>query len=160
MTFICGVPSAELPPSSNSVVILRWLCPLCSDQDQMPGEECGLCLGRGAITQDTADTWLTMAEPGDPPLRPAPVPPAVMRSPCRDCAFRPGAPEEDEQPPVERPFYCHHGMPVVNGAYAPTAWADGKPLGAMVCRGWWAAATGEPLPAEAYRPANDGWGRP
>ncbi|MGI5285318.1 hypothetical protein ACQEVF_18560 [Nonomuraea polychroma] len=50
-------------------------------------------------------------------------------------------------------------MPVVDGAYPPTAWADGKPLGALVCRGWWNAAAGLPAPAEPYRPARDGWGQ-
>jgi hypothetical protein len=82
-----------------------------------------------------------------------------MPAPFADCALRPGSPEEDEPPPLERPFYCHHGLPVIGGAYAPTAWADGKPLGALVCRGWWNAATGQELPAEPYRPARDGWGK-
>ncbi|WP_344897942.1 hypothetical protein [Nonomuraea antimicrobica] len=50
-------------------------------------------------------------------------------------------------------------MRVVNGSYAPAAWFDGRPLGALVCRGWWNAVTGLAWLAEPYRPARDGWGR-
>ncbi len=153
----CG-PRAELAPSRDGLVILPWICPMCSGHgrcDSLAGRRCLDCDGRGAITDEAAKIW---AEVENAQLRPAPTPPAVMKKPCGDCAFRPGAPEEEARPSLERPFYCHHGMPIVRGSYAPTAWARGMPLGAMVCAGWWAAATGKDLPARAYRAADDGWG--
>ncbi|WP_433382761.1 hypothetical protein [Streptosporangium sp. CA-115845] len=154
--FICGGGAqAEVAPARVGVVILAWICPSCDGaglwDDRLP---CEMCSGRGAVDDDTLGEW-DRAE-----VRPAPIPPAVMRKPCADCAYRPGAPEADELPPTDAPFFCHHGMPVVNGAYAPTAWADGRPLGAMVCRGWWEATTRQHLHdvLKAYQAARDGWG--
>ncbi|KAA9379610.1 hypothetical protein F5972_08110 [Microbispora cellulosiformans] len=72
--------------------------------------------------------------------------------------YREGAPEE-EPPPLDRPFYCHATMPVVDGEYAPVAWYKGVPLGALVCAGWWRAVTDQPLDPAPYTPSNDGWGQ-
>ncbi|GAA3722757.1 hypothetical protein GCM10022224_104460 [Nonomuraea antimicrobica] len=158
--FICGGHfSPEVPPSGVGVVILPWQCPLCEGEGRWgDGSACVLCDGRGAITAEAAADWLK-GEPEVSELKRSPVPPGVMRKPCGDCALRPGSPEEDEPPSPERPFYCHFGMRVVNGSYAPAAWFDGRPLGALVCRGWWNAVTGLAWLAEPYRPARDGWGR-
>lgn len=153
---LCGGASTPETAPGTGLVILPWQCPLCEGQGRWgSGERCMECHGRGAITREEADVW---RQTEGVTLTPTPVPPGVMRAPCADCAFRPGAPEEDERPPMDRPFYCHHGMPIVDGAYAPVAWADAKPLGALVCRGWWDAATGKDLPVQDYRPARDGWG--
>lgn len=111
------------------------------------------CLGRGCITAEHA-AELGGVDVGG--LKRVPDPPGVMRSPCRDCAFRPGSPESGKPPPLDRPFYCHKGMPVVAGRYAPVAWSGGVPLGALVCAGWWAAVTGQPLPEVEYQPSRDG----
>lgn len=85
----------------------------------------------------------------------APRPPAVMRTPCADCAFRPGSPELEEagaRLPEDEPFFCHQGLPVsADGRYQPVAMFRGLPLGAMVCAGWWAMTTGEQLPDRPYR---------
>lgn len=85
----------------------------------------------------------------------APRPPGVMRTPCADCALRPGSPELENagvQLPDDEPFFCHQGLPMnAVGAYTPVAMFRGLPLGAMVCAGWWALKTGEPLPATPYR---------
>ncbi|MDT0435661.1 MULTISPECIES: hypothetical protein [Streptomyces] len=78
-----------------------------------------------------------------------------MRTPCADCAYRPGSPEREAlgaQLPENEPFFCHQGLPIsATGAYTPVATFRGLPLGAMVCAGWWAAQTGEPLPGKPYR---------
>lgn len=85
----------------------------------------------------------------------APRPPAVMRTACADCAFRSGSPELEQTGaclPVDEPFFCHQGLPLsADGHYQPVATFRGLPLGAMVCAGWWAARTGEQLPARPYR---------
>lgn len=72
-----------------------------------------------------------------------PRPPAVMRSPCGDCAFRPGSPEREYDDTLAKhcvrdiPFWCHKGLPVVDDGYRPNAWIGDMPLGALVCSGWW-----------------------
>lgn len=150
-------PRTELAPSATDMIVLPYICPMCEGDgrcESLAGR-CPECDGRGAISNQAAEIWADVA---DVQLKRAPTPPAVMRSPCGSCAFRPGAPEEDEPPSLEQPFYCHTGMPVVSGSYAPIAWAKGMPLGAMVCAGWWAAVTDKDLPARAYRAATDGWG--
>jgi hypothetical protein len=85
----------------------------------------------------------------------APRPPAVMRTPCADCAFRPGSPELEEagaRLPEDEPFFCHQGLPIsADGRYQPVATFRGLPLGAMVCAGWWALRTGSQAPAQPYR---------
>ncbi|MEU9887934.1 hypothetical protein [Sphaerisporangium sp. NPDC051011] len=154
MATVCG-PRAEVAPSPDDVVIYPWVCPVCDGDGQAAGlPTCPECGGRGALTAEIGRIW---ADAGAE-LRPTPTPPAVMGKACGSCAFRPGAPEEDAQPPLDKAFFCHTGMPVVDGSYAPVAWAKGMPLGAMVCAGWWAAVNDRRLPDAPYRPARDGWG--
>lgn len=150
-------PRAELAPSATDLVILPWVCPMCEGDGRVESlaGACPECDGRGGITHQAAWIW---ADVEGAELRPTPTPPAVMKHPCGSCALRPGSPEEDAPPPLDKPFFCHTSMPVVRGGYAPAAWAKGMPLGYMVCAGWWDAATGKDLPARAYRAANDGWG--
>jgi hypothetical protein len=145
--------------------ITPYLCP-------MPGCVGGLIsVGDGIVDRclHCAGSSLT-----DDPLGGAdraPRPPGVMRTPCADCAFRPGSPELDNdrvQLPEDEPFFCHQGLPVsADGRYQPVAVFRGLPLGAMVCAGWWAVRTGEQQPAVPYREVplgEDGvdrrWGTP
>lgn len=131
----------------GELLILPFKCPFCvggigpSVGDGV--ERCMHCSGVG-LTDDPC---------GD--AERAPRPPGVMRAPCGDCAFRPGSPELEAngaQLPDEEPFYCHQGLPIsAYGAYTPVATFRGLPLGAMVCAGWWALKTGDPLPARPYR---------
>jgi hypothetical protein len=85
----------------------------------------------------------------------APRPPGVMPGACGDCAYRQGSPELEEGGaalPERAPFWCHLGLPVsADGRYQPVATYRGLPLGQMVCAGWWALTTGEPLPERPYR---------
>jgi hypothetical protein len=84
-----------------------------------------------------------------------------MRTPCVDCAYRPGSPEDDpdsERPDsAEHPFFCHHGMHRIDDGdgdvgYVPAAWAGGLPLGYMVCAGWWdSVVEGGPAPERQFR---------
>lgn len=154
--FICGGSQAGAAPG-DALAFFPWVCPSCDGQGVWPDAlRCEMCQGRGAVDDETLGDW-DRSE-----LKRTPAPPGVMKAACRDCAFRPGSPEdqgEGNAPAAVQPFFCHHGMPVVNGEYSPTAWFGGRPLGALVCAGWWAAHTGQPLPDEPYRPANDGWGK-
>jgi hypothetical protein len=104
------------------------------------------------------DLWNEYPPGVEPPItaaRPLPRPPAVMRRPCVDCAYRPGSPEEETRPAGEHPFYCHHGMLRAEEdgqvGYLSAASFGGQTLGGFVCAGWWALVTGEPLPAEPFR---------
>lgn len=141
------------------VTIFRWICLPedlggCDGTGRDPaGGRCPQCHGAGMLTADDI---------GDPDmyagrLRPAPTPPAVMRRPCGDCALRPGSPEEERgaeryEHPVRSdvPFFCHHGMwrreAGEGGSYESPAYVGQLPLGAMLCAGWWALATGAPMP--------------
>jgi hypothetical protein len=145
------------------VTIHRWVCPVC-DGDGRAGDggRCHFCAGYG-LTNDIRDP---AAWPG---LRAAPRPPAVMRSPCVDCAYRPGSPEDPgpygeeidcgnasfRRPDASTPFFCHHGMHRVGDGYESPAYVGTLPLGAMVCAGWWARALDEELPDEHLRPFRD-----
>lgn len=155
------------PAGRPPVVIYRYLCPWCDPAGPFnPGGQAGNapdgarcldCHGRGVLTaEDVRDP--SVFEAGE--LREVPRPPAVMRSPCVDCAYRPGSPESDTHPdmlgvPVRPdaavPFFCHHGMVRVGDGYESPAYVGTLPLGAMVCAGWWALARGEVLPVEAFR---------
>jgi hypothetical protein len=155
------------PQTRPKVVIYKYLCPYCDPAGPMnPGGVAGRvgdrvcvdCSGAGVLTADQVPDPSVFG-PGE--LREIPRPPAVMRRPCTDCAYRPGSPESDTHPdmlgvPVrpdaEVPFFCHHGMVRVGeNSYEASAYVGTLPLGAMVCAGWWALATGEPLPDGAYR---------
>lgn len=145
-------------PRVEGVRIDYYLCPVCEEGRWASGERCLSCAGSG-FTSDVGG-W-----PEEELVR-APRPPAVMKSPCGDCAFRPGSPEREEDPELtehcqrDRPFWCHKGMPVVNGSYTPTAWIGSIPLGSLVCSGWWdwretgqlpTVACGPELPAKPLR---------
>lgn len=127
----------------SELVITPWKCPFCVAGLIGTDERCIHCAGTG-LTDDPC---------GD--AERAPRPPGVMRTACADCAYRQGSPELENaaaQLPDAEPFYCHQGLPVsATGAYTPTAMFRGLPLGAMVCAGWWAVQTGEPLPEREFR---------
>jgi hypothetical protein len=121
------------------------------------------CAGRAMAQQCTCWTPLLSVEPTTDLQE---GPPAIQPEMCGDCAYRKGSREDQE---AERPdysrrerFYCHAGMPAVNGWRHPSiaatlvlddqeadykpvrsgdrAWqADGAP--AFLCAGW-AAAVG------------------
>jgi len=88
-----------------------------------------------------------------------PRPPAVMKSPCIDCAYRVGSPEHEvvtAPPPegtVHEPFYCHHGALLDgDGVYRYTAHHGNEPLGYMLCAGWWETTVErKPAPTGPYR---------
>jgi hypothetical protein len=132
----------------NDLRITPYTCPLCigglmpSLEDEGT-EKCHHCAG----------TSLTKDPLGHAEL--APRPPAVMRTPCADCAFRRDSPELNGAGftlPTDEPFYCHQGVPIdASGRYQATASFRGLPLGLMVCAGWWAFKTGQPLPTTPYR---------
>jgi hypothetical protein len=146
------------------VVIYKWFCPWCDPQGPMnpggvvgrvggpDGEKCRDCLGRGVLTEDEIRDPSAF---GAGELREVPRPPAVMRSPCVDCAYKPGSPESPEgvsyRPDAAVPFFCHHGMVRVGDGYEAPAYVGTMPLGAMVCAGWWALATGGALPTAPFR---------
>jgi len=142
-------PDAARHTPPSSLHITPYVCPhlgciggLISDGDGGV-DRCLHCAGSG-LTDDP----MGGAER-------APRPPGVMRAPCADCAYRCGSPELENQGvqlPEDEPFFCHQGLPLsAAGRYEPVATFRGLPLGAMVCAGWWAARTDEPLPAKPYR---------
>jgi len=143
---LCGSGRFVVGPPPKAVVN-RWMCPWCQGPNAVfvDGEPCMHCHGEH-VTNDVGG-W------DEADLTPAPRPPAVMRNPCVDCAYRPGSPEQDSgaAPGPDTPFYCHHGLVREGDGYITTATVGTLPLGAMVCAGWWALATGEPLPAAAFR---------
>jgi hypothetical protein len=142
-----GVQSAKKFPT---VTILRWICPVCDGDGTWSDGRCMHCAGNG-LTNDVAG-W------DESELKPAPRPPALMTRPCADCAYRPGSPEQESgsvKLPTDEPFYCHHAMPLIRGTYVPTATIGELPLGAMLCAGWWAQATGQPAPDKPYREPAD-----
>lgn len=102
------------------------------------GERCMQCTGFG-LTEEQPDPEIWGADK----VRRAPRPPAVQSGMCRDCAYRQGAPEEESPPPLDRPFYCHHGAAATQDDYTPPVMYDGMPIGEKVCAGWWRAVTGE-----------------
>lgn len=134
-SFGCGGP----PPPGAGLHVLPWVCPLCEGTGQWSdGDRCAECTGRGLLAdKPDPETWEGYT------IRRAPRPPAVAPAKCRDCAFRPGSPEAEAPPPLDRPFYCHHGtQPTAYGYSAPIMF-DGAPIGERVCAGWWEAVTGE-----------------
>lgn len=134
--------------STSELHITPFKCPFCVgglvlDNDGKQIERCLHCSGSGLTDQPCGDAER------------APRPPGVMRVPCADCAFRAGSPELEAngvQLPEGEPFFCHQGVPIsASGSYTPVAMFRGLPLGLMVCAGWWAQQTGEPLPGKPYR---------
>lgn len=132
---------------TSDLFITPYKCPFCV------GGLAAVLGGGGERCHHCSGTGLTDNPCGDADR--APRPPGVMRTPCGDCAFRPGSPELENagaQLPDEEPFYCHQGLPVsALGAYTPVATFRGLPLGAMVCAGWWALKTDETPPTKPYR---------
>lgn len=132
----------------SDLQIHPYVCPLCVGglTTSWDGRETIACL-------HCSGTGLTDDPCGE--ARRAPRPPGVMRTACADCALRRGSPELEDSGarlPEDGPFWCHQGLPVsATGRYEPVAMCKGQPLGAMVCAGWWALKTGEPLPAAEYR---------
>jgi hypothetical protein len=139
----CGGPT----PNTSTVTFYPFVCPYCKGSGSWSeGERCMNCHGYG-LTDDVRG-W----EEGE--ITRAPTPPAVMRAPCVDCAYRPGSPEAEHAtaPGATQPFYCHHGLFRQDDGYVSAANLDnGLPLGAMVCAGWWALASGQPLPEREFR---------
>lgn len=140
--------AARGPATPEGLRIHPWICPMCTGGltttwDGTTVTTCLHCSGSG-LTDDPCG-----------PAELAPRPPAVMRTACADCALRRGSPELENAGvglPYEEPFYCHQGLPVsATGRYQSVATFRGMPLGAMVCAGWWALRTGQPMPAAAYR---------
>lgn len=169
MTRALGMPrhATVRTPGRPAVVINRYRCPWCdpdgpfNDGGQAgrvgDGSRCPDCHGSGVLTADRVPNP-GVFEPGE--LQELGRPPAVMKRPCSDCAYRPGSPEDDTHPdmlgmPVrpgpDVPFFCHHGMVRVGDGYESIAYVGTLPLGAMVCAGWWALAMGDPLPDKAFR---------
>jgi hypothetical protein len=146
--YMCG--NGQLSTGKpGQAVVYRWMCPYCEGTgrwgDGSDSEVCRHCAGT-RVTNDVSgwdESYLTRT----------PRPPAVMRSPCVDCAYRPGSPEQEAgiAPGPETPFYCHHGMIRDGDGYITPAYVGNLPLGAHVCAGWYALATGEPLPDAAFR---------
>ncbi|BDT39521.1 hypothetical protein [Streptomyces yaizuensis] len=137
-----------------TVTIYAYRCPYCDDGDM--GDSVGRCLhcaGAGRITRDDA------AGIPEQDLVRLPVPPGVAKRACGGCATRPGSPEREDgrDPGEDMPFWCHVGMGhAYGGEYRPAGFVTGPggeefPLGALVCAGWWAKATGSPMPREEFR---------
>lgn len=163
--FVCG-DDRPAPVQQLRVRLTPFVCPWCRGTGRWAsGERCGDC--SDGLTDDPdvgVDLASDLPDGVEPPeLAPAalPRPPAVMRSPCTDCAFRPGSPEDlggDGMASVslDRPFFCHHGMSTKTADpvdYAAAAWIGGMPLGYFVCAGWWQVCIdGQAPPVEPYRP--------
>jgi len=147
MIHLCGSGRASVGPSPKAR-IYPYACPFCDGGELVAGpdpEPCLHCHGTG-VTDDVKG-W-------NPDLiKRVPRPPAVMKSPCVDCAYRPGSPESATgiAPGADTPFYCHHGMIRQGDGYVATATVGTLPLGAMVCASWWDMATGGELPTTPFR---------
>lgn len=132
----------------------RWFCPLCDGEGDDGSGACLHCAGHGLVTDEQAAGW--------GPLREAPRPPGVRRTPCHDCALRPGSQERengDDPPARDKPFFCHQNTPMVRGEYRPVLWAHGIPIGSQLCAAWWdIAVCGRPadLAPAVYPEVNAG----
>ncbi len=137
--------------------VTPWLCPLCdgTGRSTEDGGRCYMCAGSCLVGDEQLGGWDRAT------ITPAPRPPAVMPSPCIDCAYRPGSPEDDpaagRPDTATTPFFCHHGMHRVDGpggaGYVPAAsTVGGLPLGYMVCAGWWTSVVlGQAAPDRPFR---------
>ncbi len=168
MTRALGLPRHTALPGRTKpeVRIHKYRCPWCDPDGpfntggtagRVGGVKCIDCTGTGVLSAEQVPNP-GVFEPGE--LVELGRPPAVMRQPCVDCAYRPGSPEDDTHPDmlsvaarpgVDTPFFCHHGMVRVGDGYEAVAYYGTLPLGAMVCAGWWALATGNPLPDKEFR---------
>ncbi|MBA9005998.1 hypothetical protein [Thermomonospora cellulosilytica] len=141
--------------AGGRITVTRYICPWCIGTGRACDGQCVECGGTGLVDGPQLGVDLTCdGDPAEIEAVPLPVPPGVMRRACGDCAYRPGSPEADAGtvPAVEDgPFYCHHGMHRTSEGYQPVAWADDRPLGYLICAGWWALATGQSLPETPYR---------
>lgn len=164
--FICG-PDGPGAPARERVRLSPFVCPWCRGTGKWAsGERCMSCLADGLTDDPTPGVDLSREYPlgvTPPELSPAPLPrpPAVMRSSCGDCAFRPGSPEDlggegMGSVSIDAPFFCHHGMATKTADpvdYAPAAWIGTRPLGYFVCAGWWQVVVeGQRPPTEPYEP--------
>lgn len=160
--FICGDVGPGPAIRDAKVSINRYRCPWCLGYGEWTsGERCYACSGSGTTDDpaDGVDLRNDYGEGVEPPTTkavPLPRPPAVMRSPCVDCAYRPGSPEQESGMTLpkagEMPFMCHHGLERLDhedgsASYLPAMTVQGFPLGAFVCASWWALATTGELPA-------------
>lgn len=150
----CGIGPGHRPGPKLQVSLNRYTCPWCRGGGWWSQERCHNCAGTG--TTDDPAVGVDLSEGGtgqDAPAVPLPRPPAVMKSPCVDCAFRPGSPEDGMEDTADpnSPFFCHHGMHRVGDGYQAAAWVGGMPLGYMVCAGWWAFRTGGEPPEKPFR---------
>ena len=140
-----AVPKDTPPPT-----LLPYRCPDPGcDKGRWPeGDRCMCCNGAAYVTEEDGTPWLDEGQQ----LEPAPIPPGIMRNPCPGCALRPGSPERESgrTPPLDAVFWCHKGMEQdENGNYLPAMEWMGVPIGYLVCRGWYNAATGTgPQPDE------------
>jgi hypothetical protein len=167
MTFMCGVGDVTPSPVRTAKVsVHRYRCPWCLGFGRWAsGETCHACAGVGTTNDpaDGVDLHNDYAEGVDAPTtkaEPLPRPPAVMRAPCVDCAYRPGSPEQEGGMTLpkgdEMPFMCHHGLQRIDhedgsASYLPALEAQGFPIGAFVCASWYALALDEPLPDSAFK---------
>lgn len=136
---------------ARRVRALTWLCPLCegSGDEAGPGGggagRCLHCAGEGLVSDEQAAGWEGAQR--------APRPPAVRRTPCHDCAFRPFSQEDENNqalPDSDSVFFCHQGLSMnAHGEYVPLLWAAGLPVGSLVCAGWWDIAVCGQAPALA-----------
>lgn len=162
---LCGL-GQRATRDADRVTVCRYRCPFCDPDGPLresitpgtpagrwsSGERCMHCGGSG-FTDDLGGF-------GESDVRLADVPPAVMRRPCTDCAYRPGSPERGQDgddslaglPGADSgPFYCHHGLLRIGDGYVSPAMLGSRPIGAFVCAGWYAIAAGAPLPDQAFR---------
>lgn len=152
-----GSPVARsiVPEDTPPPTLLPYRCPdpSCKRGRWPDGQRCMCCNGAAYVTAEQAGGWMDDGQE----LQPAPLPPGIMRNPCPGCALRPGSPERSigADPPLDRVFWCHKGMEQdEDGNYLPAMEYMGVPVGYLVCRGWYNAATGigpQPDDLEPYR---------
>lgn len=137
------------PAPGPGLQVHPWICPLCKGTGRWSGgERCMQCTGFGLLEEmPDPEVW------GEPERarRPTGVQPRM----CKDCAFRPGAPEEDQQPPADTPFYCHQSTHATERGYTPVVTYNGLPIGERICAGWWQRVTGQGEEPENAAPFTD-----
>ena len=164
--FVCGTAPMTRPAGEpGTVTINGYVCPWCAGTGRWhDGDRCMNCSTAGVTDTTTPGVDFSRdygrgVEPPEVAPVPLPRPPAVMRAPCLDCAYRPGSPEEDStaRPDGSTPFFCHHGMARVDHpdggtTYHAASYVGALPLGYFVCAGWWQQfAEGKAAPETAFR---------